>query len=123
MDVQGFRLRACDLARRRRARWNDSRHYDCRVFRFAQTARRRRTNLGAGGSPNFAGSSLVSLEIALAVLLLTGAALLIRSFRIVIGRDIGFDTNVATAGGAADGTYRMGRIRATIRRSGISRSD
>jgi putative ABC transport system permease protein len=51
----------------------------------------------ASGGRNLAGSSLVSLEIALAVLLLTGAALLIRSFRSVIGRDIGFDTNVATA--------------------------
>jgi len=51
----------------------------------------------AAGGRNLAGSSLVSLEIALAVLLLTGAALLIRSFRSVVGRDIGFDTNVATA--------------------------
>jgi len=51
----------------------------------------------ASGGRNLAGASLVSLEIALAVLLLTGAALLIRSFRSVIGRDIGFDTNVATA--------------------------
>jgi putative ABC transport system permease protein len=39
----------------------------------------------------------VSLEIAVAVLLVTGAVLLIRSFRSVIERDIGFDTNVATA--------------------------
>ena len=50
----------------------------------------------ARGGRNIAGASLVSLEIALAVLLLTGAGLLIRSFQSVIGRDIGFDTNVAT---------------------------
>ena len=57
----------------------------------------------AGGAPNLAGASLVSLEIALAVLLLTGAGLLIRSFRAVLGRDIGFDTNVATAEVALSG--------------------
>jgi predicted permease len=51
----------------------------------------------ASGGRNLAGASLVSMEIAIAVLLLTGAALLIRSFRSVVGRDIGFDTNVATA--------------------------
>src|SRR5262245_3479365 len=51
----------------------------------------------AKGGRNLAGASLVSLEIALALLLLTGAGLLIRSFRSLVGRDIGFDTNVATA--------------------------
>jgi predicted permease len=61
------------------------------------------TLLGSGGrtatagSRNLAGSSLVSLEIAAAVLLLTGAGLLVRSFRSVLARDIGFDVNVATA--------------------------
>jgi putative ABC transport system permease protein len=50
----------------------------------------------ASGGRGLAGASLVSLEIAIAVLLLTGAGLLIRSFRSVVGRDIGFDTNVAT---------------------------
>ncbi len=49
------------------------------------------------GGRNLAGASLVSLEIAMALLLLTGAGLLIRSFRSVLSRDIGFDTNVATA--------------------------
>ncbi|MGH2900448.1 MAG: ABC transporter permease, partial [Solirubrobacteraceae bacterium] len=50
----------------------------------------------ARGGRNLAGASLVSLEIALALLLLTGAGLLIRSFRSVLGRDIGFETSVAT---------------------------
>ena len=49
------------------------------------------------GGRNLAGASLVSLEVALALLLLTGAGLLVRSFQAVLGRDIGFDTNVATA--------------------------
>jgi predicted permease len=62
-----------------------------------------RSFLAAGGRTstagprNLVGSSLVSLEIALALLLLTGAGLLVRSFQSVLGRDIGFDTNVATA--------------------------
>ena len=51
----------------------------------------------ARGGRNLAGASLVTLEIALALLLLTGAGLLIRSFRSVMERDLGFDTNVATA--------------------------
>ena len=66
----------------------------------------------ASGGRNLAGASLVSLEIALAVLLLTGAALLIRSFRSVVGRDIGFDTNVATAEAALTGpTYSRDSLR------------
>src|SRR4029078_2380575 len=60
----------------------------------------------ARGGRNLAGASLVTGEIAVAVLLLTGAGLLIRSFRTVLGRDIGFDTNVATAEVALSGaTY------------------
>ncbi len=51
----------------------------------------------ARGGRNLAGATLVASEIALAVVLLTGAMLLIRSFRAVVGRDLGFDTNVATA--------------------------
>jgi putative ABC transport system permease protein len=51
----------------------------------------------AKGGRNLAGASLVTLEIAAALLLLTGAGLLVRSFRSVLERDIGFDTNVATA--------------------------
>ena len=51
----------------------------------------------AKGGRNLAGASLVTGEIAIALLLLTGAGLLIRSFRTVLGRDIGFNTNVATA--------------------------
>jgi putative ABC transport system permease protein len=66
----------------------------------------------ASGGRNLAGASLVSLEIALAVLLLTGAALLIRSFRSVVGRDIGFDTNVATAEAALTSpTYSRDSLR------------
>ena len=57
----------------------------------------------AAGGRNLTGASLVSLEIALALLLLTGAGLLIRSFRSVLSRDIGFDTNVATAEAALGG--------------------
>jgi putative ABC transport system permease protein len=52
----------------------------------------------ARGGKNIAGSTLVATEIALAVLLLTGAGLLIQSFRSVLGRGLGFTTNVATAG-------------------------
>jgi predicted permease len=55
------------------------------------------------GGRNLAGSSLVSLEIALALLLLTGAGLLVRSFASVLSRDIGFDTNVATAEASLSG--------------------
>ena len=51
----------------------------------------------AKGGRNLAGASLVTGEIAIALLLLTGAGLLIRSFRTVLGRDIGFNTNVATS--------------------------
>jgi predicted permease len=52
---------------------------------------------GSSRGHNTAGASLASLEIALAMLLLTGAGLLVQSFRAVLGRDIGFDTNVAVA--------------------------
>jgi predicted permease len=51
----------------------------------------------ARGGKNLAGSALVAAEIALALLLLTGAGLLIQSFRAVLGRGLGFQTNVATA--------------------------
>ncbi len=57
----------------------------------------------AAGGRNLAGASLVSLEIALALLLLTSAGLLVRSFRAVLSHDIGFDTNVATAEAALGG--------------------
>jgi putative ABC transport system permease protein len=66
----------------------------------------------AKGGRNLAGSSLVSLEIALALVLLTGAGLLIRSFRSVLGRDIGFDTNVASAEvGLSGPTYSTDSLR------------
>jgi len=51
----------------------------------------------ARGGKNLAGASLVTAEIAVALLLLMSAGLLIRSFRSVLARDIGFSTNVATA--------------------------
>jgi predicted permease len=57
----------------------------------------------ARGGRQLAGASLVSLEIALALLLLTGAGLLIRSFQSLLSRDIGFDTSVATAEAALGG--------------------
>ena len=50
----------------------------------------------AKGGRHLVGASLVALEIALSVVLLTGAGLLIRSFRAVLSRQLGFDTNVAT---------------------------
>ncbi len=62
----------------------------------------------ARGGRQLAGAWLVSTEIALAVLLLTGASLLIRSFRSLLGRDIGFDTNVATAEVALTGPRYAG---------------
>jgi predicted permease len=66
------------------------------------------TLLSSGGRTatkgrNLAGSSLVSFEIALALLLLTGTGLLLRSFVSVLSRDIGFDTNVATAEASLSG--------------------
>ena len=50
----------------------------------------------ARGGRGLVGATLVGSEIALAMLLLTGSALLVRSFRSVLAREIGFDTNVAT---------------------------
>jgi predicted permease len=44
-----------------------------------------------------AGAPFVVLEFAVALLLLVGAGLLIRSFRTLLGRDLGFDRHVATA--------------------------
>jgi putative ABC transport system permease protein len=49
------------------------------------------------GGRQLAGAALLTGEIALALLLLIGAGLLIRSFRTLLGRGLGFDTNVATA--------------------------
>ncbi|MES2306186.1 MAG: ABC transporter permease [Gemmatimonadota bacterium] len=46
---------------------------------------------------NTAGAVLVGAEVAMAILLLVGAALLIRSFRVLIARDLGFDRRVVTA--------------------------
>jgi predicted permease len=57
----------------------------------------------AKGGRNLAGASLVTGEMAVALLLLTASGLLIRSFRTVLGRDIGFNTNVATAEVALSG--------------------
>ena len=57
----------------------------------------------ARGGRALAGATLVGAEIALALLLLTGAGLLIRSFRTLVGRNLGFDTNVATAEAALGG--------------------
>jgi predicted permease len=51
----------------------------------------------ARGGRNIPGAALVAGEVALAVVLLAGAGLLIRSFRAVLARDLGFDTGVVTA--------------------------
>lgn len=50
----------------------------------------------ASGGRNVPGALLVATQVALAVVLLTGTALLVRSFAALIGRDLGFSTNVAT---------------------------
>ena len=77
------------------------------AIRLSRISLREMTSSGSRtavrGGRNLAGASLVSFEIAAALLLLAGAALLIRSFQSVIGRDIGFDTNVATVEGALSG--------------------
>ncbi len=57
----------------------------------------------ARGGRQLAGAWLVVTEIALALLLVIGSALLIRSFRAVLSRDIGFDTQVATVEAALNG--------------------
>ncbi|HWH50185.1 MAG TPA: ADOP family duplicated permease [Gemmatimonadaceae bacterium] len=51
----------------------------------------------ARGGRRLAGSTLVIAEMAMTLVLLIGAALLVRSLRVLLRRDIGFDTNVATA--------------------------
>ena len=55
---------------------------------------------GGRGVP---GASFLVAEIALALVLLTGAGLLIRSFRVLLGRELGFTTNVVTAGATLSG--------------------
>jgi putative ABC transport system permease protein len=50
----------------------------------------------AGGGRNLPGSLLVGTQVALAVVLVTGTALLVRSFTSLVGRELGFSTNVAT---------------------------
>ena len=54
---------------------------------------------------------LVGLELALAIVLLVGAGLLIRSFRVVLSRDIGFQTENAVAAELSlpSATYTAGR--------------
>ena len=51
-----------------------------------------------GGGPRTSGSIVVAIEVAAAVLLLTGGALLLRSFRSVLSHELGFDPDrVVTA--------------------------
>jgi putative ABC transport system permease protein len=65
--------------------------------------------LASGGRTNtrggrgLTGAWLAGGEIALALMLLTGAGLLIRSFRALLSRGVGIDTNVATVNAALDG--------------------
>jgi putative ABC transport system permease protein len=50
------------------------------------------------GGRNLPGALLVGIEVAFALMLLTGGGLLMRSYRILLARDLGFDTsNVITA--------------------------
>jgi predicted permease len=58
--------------------------------------------MGAGrgyvrGGRNLPGALLVAVEAALALVLLTGGGLLIRSYRVVLGRDVGFQTRDVVA--------------------------
>src|SRR6185503_8543205 len=57
----------------------------------------------ATGGRRLSGATLVAFEVALAVALLTGSGLLIRSFRAVLARSLGFDTSVATVEAALGG--------------------
>lgn len=75
------------------------------------------------GGRNLPGTLLASAEIALALLLLTGAALLIRSFQTLLGRNLGFDTHVATAQMVVSGArYRGDPARRTAYWDEIARA-
>ncbi|MGE0552597.1 MAG: ADOP family duplicated permease [Gemmatimonadales bacterium] len=56
-----------------------------------------------GGGRGLPGGRLLALEVALALVLLAGAGLLIRSFAALASRELGFDPNVATASATLTG--------------------
>ena len=60
------------------------------------------------GGRGLPGAPLLVAQVALAMVLLTGAGLLIRSLRILLGRDLGFRTNVITVDAtlSADGYWK-----------------
>ncbi|MEX2282046.1 MAG: ABC transporter permease [Gemmatimonadota bacterium] len=70
------------------------------AFQLSRSALRDRLTGARGnvtGGKQLPGALLVGVEIAAAVLLLTGGMLLLRSYRVLLDRDLGFDTNVIAA--------------------------
>ena len=64
------------------------------------------------GGRGLPGAVLVTLELALALVLLTGAGLLIRSLQSLLSRDLGFDTNAVTVSATlSDPQYRADPVR------------
>ena len=57
----------------------------------------------ATGGRRMAGAGLIALEVAVALVLLTGAGLLIRSLRQLLARDLGFDPAVVTVSASLTG--------------------
>ncbi|HUG42218.1 MAG TPA: ABC transporter permease [Longimicrobiales bacterium] len=74
-----------------------------------------RETLGGGrgaarGGRNIPGAALVGVEVALALVLLTGGSLLVRSFMALVDRDLGFDVaGVVTADATLGGAYEEER--------------
>ncbi len=66
------------------------------------------TRSGRAGARGMSGAVLVGCEVALAIVLLTGGTLLVRSFSALLGRDLGFEPAGVAAGSVAltDPMYR-----------------